>query len=371
MKIGIVCRIYTDKKGGKERYSMMLCRHLIQKGHTVHLFAHRADPEPGALFHRVPMFPLSAPLKHLSFASFASGMARKAGIDILHSMDRIMEQDIFRASDGLNPVQLQQCYPSPFVRWLKSIGPRRQVLGYLEKRIFTKGKARSIIANSRLVRDQILNHYPAAESRVRVIYNGVDQERFHPGAKEHFRMQIRDEYGIGQQNLLLVFAANDFKLKGLRDLMAGMAALKDSGIEALVVGESNPAPYGREAGKLGIGRQIHFTGAQPQVERFLASGDIFVLPTRYDAFANVCLEAMSCGLPVITTPANGAAELIRDDVNGYRAAPGDIEMLARRIGCLRDRNRREKMGTAAAETAKTYTWEAHFERVTALYGELA
>ncbi len=371
MKIGIVCRIYTDKKGGKERYSMMLCRHLIQKGHTVHLFAHRADPEPGALFHRVPMFPLSSPAKHLSFAYFASRMAQKAGIEILHSMDRIMEQDIFRASDGLNPVQLQQCYPSPFVRWLKSIGPRRQVLGYLEKRIFTKGKARSIIANSRLVRDQILAHYPAAADLIRVIYNGVDTRRFHPGLKKIYRDQIRREYQIGPEKLLLIFVANDFKLKGLKTLMAAMKRLDDSDIEALIIGGGHPAPYRREAEKLGIAGQIHFTGTEPEVEKFLAAGDLFVLTTWYDPFANVCLEAMACGLPVITTTANGAAERIEADVNGYIIAPGAAENLARSIFRLRDQNRRDAMAKAAAETARACTWDAHFERIESLYEELS
>ena len=124
MKVALVCKKCSLQEGGLERYTYFLSRELIRAGHEVHIFANTWQKEPGVIIHRVPMVRLSSPAKNLSFAFFANRALSEMKFDIIHSMERIFYQDIFRVSDGINPVQMQQKYPHPVVRFIKKIGPK-------------------------------------------------------------------------------------------------------------------------------------------------------------------------------------------------------------------------------------------------------
>lgn len=121
MNIALICKKYSLKEGGLERYTFTLSRELVRAGHEVHILANQWQEEPGVIFHHVPMIRLSSPIKNLSFAFFANRILSKIKVDISQSMERIFYQDIFRASDGINPVQLLQRYPNRIVRWVKSV----------------------------------------------------------------------------------------------------------------------------------------------------------------------------------------------------------------------------------------------------------
>ncbi|MEA3421475.1 MAG: glycosyltransferase, partial [Acidobacteriota bacterium] len=116
-----------------------------------------------------------------------------------------------------------------------------------------------------------------------------------------------------------------------------------------------------------LGDQALFLGPKRNIEKYYAASDIFVLPTLYDAFANVCLEAMACGLPIITTDSNGAADLIRDNENGYILKTQKADELAARIKALEDESDRVRMRAAAAAEAASFTMEKHISEVLELY----
>ena len=187
MKIALICKHYLLSKGGLERYTIGLSLELLRRGHQVHVLAHRRQEEPGILFHHVPMLRFSSPMKNLSFAYFSRKVLTGRRFDVVQSMERVMDQDIFRASDGINPIQMSERYSNPVVRKLKALGPRRQALTYLEKRIFEGNGCRFVMTNSRLVKNQILDHYRISPNRIFVIYNSVDHERFHPSVREKHR----------------------------------------------------------------------------------------------------------------------------------------------------------------------------------------
>jgi len=121
------------------------------------------------------------------------------------------------------------------------------------------------------------------------------------------------------------------------------------------VGKGRPGPYRRLARQIGVDDGVRFEGHRADVEHCYAGADLFVLPTRYDPFANTCLEAMACGLPVLTTTANGAAELIRDGVNGcILEAPPTALTFADAVQNLLPCELRVAMGGAAQQTAGEY-----------------
>lgn len=114
--------------------------------------------------------------------------------------------------------------------------------------------------------------------------------------------------------------------------------------------------------------KLIFIGHSKETEKYYGMADIFILPSRYEPFANVCLEAMACGLPVVTTITNGASELIEEGVNGFVLEDwNDSESLAEIIRRLRDNQMREKLGNNAADTAKNFTWERHLQEISMVF----
>jgi UDP-glucose:(heptosyl)LPS alpha-1,3-glucosyltransferase len=370
MRIGLVCRHFLATKGGLEKYTLGLSEELARRGHEVHVFCNSAGPVADVRIHHVSMFPFTSPGKNLSFALKASAAASASGVEVIQSMERIWTQDIFRASDGINPVQMQEKYPNPLWRAFKAAGPRRQVLSLLERRIFQKGGARRILTNSVLVKDQIMRHYRLPAKKITVIYNSVDTDRFNPAVKNACRRRVRDRFGIDPGQRLILFMGNDFQRKGLFLLIKAVASISDAGIKVLVAGSDAPGPYRRLAGQAGIADRILFIGHQPHPEALYGAADLFVLPTRYDAFANVCLEAMACGTPVITTRSNGAAEIIDNQNDGYVLKTWQAEELAARIRAALNDSGHRGMGERAARQAATFTMDRYMQSILSLYEQV-
>ncbi len=367
MKIALVCKDYLSSKGGLEHYTVSLSKQLRQEGHEVHVFANNWQPEPGIIFHRVPMVRFSSPGKNLSFAYFSKRELSTHQFDVIQSMERILYQDIFRASDGINPIQLRERYSSPVVRGLKAIGPRRLALAFLEKRIFRNGGCRYVMTNSQLVKDQIIEYYHVDPERIVVIYNSVNREKFHPKSRDIHRRALRNAYGVGDTDLLLLFVGNDFRRKGLQVLLKAMAILDNPRLKLMVVGSDGIAPYLRWTARNNLAKQVCFLGQQRDINKFYAACDLFVLPTRYDAFSNACLEAMACGVPIITTSANGASEIIKSGKQGYVLSSWAPQELAYRIRALESEDARAAMGVNAAATANQFTMKNYMTQLMSLF----
>lgn len=173
------------------------------------------------------------------------------------------------------------------------------------------------MTNSALIKRHIIQYYNVRPERVEVIYNGVDTGRFNPGGKNLYRQPLRKMYGISENELLLLFVSNDHKGKGLQTILRAMLLSGEKGVRLMVVGSDSAKPYQRFAIENRLDEQVLFLGPQDKIERYYAAADIFVFPTTYDAFSNVCLEAMACGLPVITTINNGASESIEEGKDGF------------------------------------------------------
>ena len=367
MKIGLVCRNFTATRGGLEQDTVILSQALARRGHDVHILCNRGEQIPGVTIHHVPIFPFSSPGKNLSFAMTASRTGSRLGLDILQSMERIWSQDIFRLSDSINPVQMEARYPNALVRGLKRIGPRRQALTFLERRIFEKGGARFVLAISKLVKTQIRNHYQIPEEKIVVIYNSVDTRKFNPATTGVFRAEMRERFAVTDKEPLILFLGNDFKRKGLLLLLEALASMKKETFTLIVAGSDRPGKYLRFAVKNGIGSKVRFIGHHPCPEKLYAASDLFVLPTRDDTFGNVCLEAMACGVPVIATHTAGASELIDHGMNGYVANSWDAAELSTWIGTFLHQAGKTAMGANAAEKAAEFTMDRHMEQVLSLY----
>jgi UDP-glucose:(heptosyl)LPS alpha-1,3-glucosyltransferase len=329
MKLAFIKKRFSVH-GGAERYLQTLIRHLRKEGDEIHIFAHQWSEGEGAIFHKIRIVPLGSFLSVVTFNMNAkSALEKDHGMDCVVSFERTTCQDIYRAGEGCHREWLTiRSAVEPFYKRLSfRINPLHLSLLALERRLFSNTGL--IVANSKMVKEQIIRHYAVPEARIMIIYNGVDLMRFTPGNRGTWREKVRQDLSVSEHGNLLLFVGSGFKRKGLKTLISAMALIKEEDLKALVIGGDEVHRYKRWAAQCGISERIIFLGPQREIEQFYAGADLFVLPTLYDPFSNATLEAMASGLPVITTRNNGAAELIENGREGFVIpAPLDVEELA-------------------------------------------
>jgi UDP-glucose:(heptosyl)LPS alpha-1,3-glucosyltransferase len=162
-------------------------------------------------------------------------------------------------------------------------------------------------------------------------------------------------FGIPEEETVFLFVGSGFVRKGMGALTDAAIALarRRKRFRILVVGKGDPRPYRERAKAGGAGGAFLFPGPVSGAEDFYLGSDAFVFPTIYEPFSNACLEALAAGLPVITTEANGAAEIFRDGDAGFLLAdPFDAATLADRMEDLLDSSLRSRMGAAARAAAE-------------------
>ncbi len=219
---------------------------------------------------------------------------------------------------------------------------------WLEKLCFQKGK--TYIAISQKVADELREHFGITEN-VHIIHHGVDPEKFSPGPSS-----VRQDLGIAPNTPCFLFAGS-FERKGLETVLEAFGK-KSFSFPLLVLGEGNRQHYQAICDRYGL-KNIHFLGKQKNIERFFRAADVFILPTQYEPFGLVILEALSCGIPVITSRCAGAAELIQDGKEGFLLDdPKNADVLAEKISILASQPQiRESMKLAAREVGMKNSWD--------------
>jgi GT2 family glycosyltransferase/glycosyltransferase involved in cell wall biosynthesis len=376
LTIALVIKDYAPQKGGGERYFDTLCRELLRRGHEVHAFVRSVEAEPpaGLVLHLVGGGGGFGPAPVRSFANAVEWELRPGRFDVTVALTQVWGADVYRAGGGLQRVWRRLQHPQRAVRLLAdTLRPGRRLTGALEDHLFQRSLCQRIITNSALVRRQVLEEYRLLPEMVEVVYNGVDLARFAPlppGERE----AVRRGLGIGVDAPVVLFAANNFCRKGLATLLRALAAVRRvlPEVSLVVAGGGAEGPFRRLTGRLGVQGAVHFVGRRADIHRLYPASDIFVLPTLYDPCANVCLEALACGTPAITTLTNGAAEFIRPGETGYVLADAsDHEGLARLLLHFFLRAERRRMGEEARLSMEAFTPEAHVDRLEAVLAKVA
>lgn len=337
MKLALIRKKYSPF-GGAERYLDTLVEHLLGLGHEVHIFANQWESETGIsqpktgrlFFHKVPMIKGLSVLKLLSFAINARRLLKKERFDVIHSFERTLYQDIYRAGDGCHKEWLIQRakYEAPWKTFLVRVNPLHWVFLWIEKQIFKQNNTKIVIANSERGKEEIIRHYNFPPERIQVIYNGVDSNRFHTGVREKLREAVRHQLGLTPDDRALLFLGSGFERKGLRFTIDAVSMIRDRKVKLIVAGRDNSRRYKRQAANLGVLDKVLFYGPAKKPEKLHAAADVFVLPPIYEPFSNACLEAMASGVPVVTSKINGVSELIEDGITGVCLEdPSDVGAL--------------------------------------------
>ena len=360
MKIAIVRKKYNPF-GGAERYLNLLSNSLVKEGHEIHIFANKwpGSQAGGMVFHHVPMIGGLSVFKILSFAFASWWMLRRSDVDVIISNERIFHQDIFRASDGVHRTWLK--IRMRHLSFLKKISiltnPLHWTVRFFDWFIFTRHAYKKIIAPSEFIKKDIMDNYGVAEKDIHVVYNCVDLERFNPENKKHYRMPIRKELGYNEDDYLLLYVGTGFERKGLRCAIEALSRLPKE-TKLLVIGKGRLGFYRKLAEKHKVLSRIKFLGPVDGVEKYYAASDVLVLPTLYEPMANVILEALATGIPVITSRDCGNAEIITEGKDGWIINnPADSKEIATKIANAMRIVRNPEICLSARKKASEFTLE--------------
>ena len=338
MKIGLVRRGHSPT-GGAEAYLIRLGSALKALGHLPVLVTTADWPDSRWVNDQVVRLGGRTP------GEFAEAFRdAKTGCDIHLSLERVPGCEVYRAGDGVHAAWLaRRAAFEPFwrraTRWLN---PKHTQLLTLEKQVFNPKNTRAVIANSRLVRDEIIAHSGFPADKIHVVYNGLSFPT-RPAARTAARALL----GLKPKDLCILFVGSGWERKGLRT--AVRAVEKTDNATLIVAGRGPAEAYRSNCAK--------FVGPTNDLAILFGAGDLFVLPTYYDPFSNACLEAMAAGLPVITTPANGFSEIIEPGIHGGVVPEGDVPALAAEIEKWRDPQIREDARTACLAHAAEFSIE--------------
>ena len=229
------------------------------------------------------------------------------------SLERIKCPDVYRAGDGVHKVFMS-------VEKKSKLNLLHPVYLFLEKRCFHNAKY--IIANSNMIKNEIIRTYNIDYNKIKVIYNGIELKEIDYISSYN---RLSSEFKIDNSIPVILYVGSGFKRKGLEEFLT-IISLVNSNFQAFVVGkDKNLSHYRKFAERLKIDHKVVFTGFRMDVEDFYVISDIFLFPTHYEPFSNAVLEAMSFQNVVFTTEQNGANEILDEE---YRMSnPKDLSVV--------------------------------------------
>ena len=276
----------TSKFGGAEVYLSRLSKVLDDNG-VDHQIVNSIFPKFLPSWSRIILFNLQVCLTKKNKFYF--------------SLERIACPDVYRAGDGVHKVFLT-------VERKSRLNPLHPIYLFLERRCFNNAKR--IIANSHMIKDEIINTYGINSNKIDVIYNGIESKKVD---YKHSFNKLSKEFSLDKDTPILLYVGSGFKRKGVKEFLEIIARLENKNIKAFVVGKEKKIEYYKQLSKdLKIDKKVMFTGARQDVDDFYTISDVFLFPTRYEPFSNVILEAMSSKNAVFTTKQNGAHEILGD-----------------------------------------------------------
>ncbi|HTP48158.1 MAG TPA: glycosyltransferase family 4 protein [Casimicrobiaceae bacterium] len=372
MRLAIIRQRYTPY-GGAERFVEAALEALLERGIAITLYTRDWPETRLQLIEPILCNPpyIGRLWRDWSFArAVCRSIARKPP-ELVQSHERLLCCDVYRAGDGVHAAWLQERLrgESALARWLMEWSPYHRYVLDMERRLFASPALRAVICNSKMVRDEIRERFGLPEERLHVIYNAVDSEVFSPQLREH-GAAVRAKLGVPEGATVFLLIGSGYVRKGVATAISALARLPSDTYLFVAGHDKARGGYKRLAQRLGVARRVALLGAHEDVRPFYGAADAFVLPTLYDPCPNAALEAMACGLPVITSDKCGAAELVLEHDAGFVCPARDVDSLAAHMTTLTDPAARAALGARAREAVLPLTPAAMTLQLVLLYRDL-
>jgi UDP-glucose:(heptosyl)LPS alpha-1,3-glucosyltransferase len=372
VKIALV-HMRHAQTGGTERYLNQLAAFLAERGDDVAILcrSHGELPHPRARFEVLRPLAVGAAMRMTSFARAVERHVldvRRVGVhpyDVVFGLGKTWTHDVIRLGGGCHQTYLQLAG--------REIARKDRLAIAIESRALAPGAYRRVVVNSKMVFEDVAARHGVPREKIRLVYNGVDLERFHPRLRAGAGAKLRSALGISPSEIVCLFLGSGYERKGLDLLVPAFReiAAAEPRARLVVVGrDSDPERFERAAAHAGLSGKVRFLGARADAEVCYAAADLYVLPTRYDPFANTTLEALASGLPAITSRQNGACEILEEGASGSVLPFLEAPAIARAVLSWCDDERRHAGAARARGLAERHPSSATCAQTAAVLDEV-
>ena len=342
MKIGITC---YPTYGGSGVMATELGKDLALRGHEVHFISYALPFRlnhyvENIFFHEVetssyPLFEF--PLYSLALASKMAEVAEFENLDLLHVHYAIPHAtSAYLAKQMLNGKRDLKIITTLHGTDITLVGLEPSFLPLVK---FSIEQSDGVTAVSRFLKEKTITNY-SCDKEIKVIPNFVDTDLYKPQVNGDFKKHLAAE-----NEKLLVHTSNFRVVKRVTDTIRIFEKIHDKIPSKLILVGDGPdrSECERLCRQIGLDDKVKFLGKQDAFVEILTSSDIFLIPSQSESFGLAALEAMACGLPVISSSVGGLPELIRHNETGYIAEIGDIDRMAKYTLELLSNERKYKM----------------------------
>lgn len=370
MRIGIVC---YPTFGGSGVLATELGMALSQKGHEIHFISYqppvRLHFHPNISYHEVTVnsYPLfDFPPYETALTSTLVQVISNNNLDLLHVHYAIPHAS---AAYFAREILKRRGLYVPFITTLHgtdiTLVGRDQTFAPVVT--FSINESDAITAVSTNLKDETYKFFNI-DKDIQVIPNFVDTARFFQSNKEHFKKMLAP---MGEK--ILAHVSNFRKVKRVEDVVRIFKQVHERlPSKLLMIGDGPERQHAEELCRtLDICADVRFLGKQEQMDEILSITDLFLLPSQYESFGLSALEAMACGVPVISTNAGGLPEINVDGETGFLSDVGDFQQMGERaIWLLEDADRLQQFKDAALAHAKTFEKSLIIPQYEALYQQV-
>lgn len=368
MRIAFIKQRYVPFGGG-EGYLERLMKGCSQEGHEVHLITTDWSEGDSGFALRVHPVRLGNSLRSAKarvFAAEAAACVSHHDFDVVFSLERTNCQQIWRGGEGVHRTWLRQrsLYEPALKTWWNDWNRFQRNMLHLERECIWNTPF--LIANSEMVKRNMLETFPGLSGEIHVIHNGYDADEFSLEGRAENRRRMRADLGLDDSVPVLLFPGSGFRRKGLLEMLEVLRELPE--YVMLVVGRDRLAGWKLRAARFGVAGRVRFLVPRRNLRQLYHAVDTTVLPSWYDPFGNVGVESLACGTPLVSTAFTGASELIQAGLNGVRISRPDA------IGELADAIRQSVAlsgGERIAQSVTDYSIEHNVRKTLAVVDRAA
>jgi len=349
------------KRAGVERIMLECANHLASRGHDVTVYASEFELE--SLVSEVKTKIVGGPRHHIAIAA---GWFDRAVTSQLRNSDNslLCSFGVVSPPGGVHWVQ------SVHKAWIETSQRTRSTAGRLkqlcnpihplilrrEHNHFVNRRYRKVIALTERVKYDLQRFYNVPDEDIVILPNGFSGNEFNTANTTSARSEMRAQLGYLDTDKVVIFVANELDRKGFFPLTRAIAKLNDKDLKLLVVGSVDSSSLSSYLSSQNLLGRTKFIGPTAQVWRYYAAADVFALPTIYEAWGMVIVEAMACGIPVVTSKLAGAAIAVQDGLNGFLLDdPSDPDEIAGKLS--RALNELKSRGSAISQSVTAFEWK--------------
>ncbi len=366
LRIAIVIERFVPGAGGVENVAWQVAHELARQGEEITLITRDASTDTQLATEIVPVPTFWQPLRIGRFSLGAADRTRPPRFDVVHSFSHTRHQDLFRAGGGSQRDHLRRNFEG-FARAYRHVSPRYRVRLDTERHVFERSSQR-IQCSSSLVSRALMTDHGVSADRIFMLPNAVDAGAFSSHEAIAAGQQLRQDRAPTARSVWL-FTGSGWHRKGLATALEAFAKGACADDRFWIAGRDESAPWQKRAHALGIADRVDFLGEWSEMPALYQAADALLLPTRYDPFANVTLEAAAAGLAIITSAGNGAAEWLGEAIQVMDEDAGPAEY-AEAMKSLRNGETKHSRGADLARHARQYDWPHHVEALRKEYARI-